>query len=157
MAVTDAAGQLVLYVKQKVFKLKEEVTVFADEEQMRPLFNINADRVLDFSAQYSFTDGGGMPLGAVKREGVRSIWRAHYQILSQGMPEMTVQEENPWVNVFLEQAKTMKRKYFGIPVGDENTMLSSVRLGEATPEEAIDTYCLDAQALIDEFWKEPHR
>ena len=31
--VTDAAGKTVFFVKQKAFKLKESVTVFADVEQ----------------------------------------------------------------------------------------------------------------------------
>ena len=50
LSVTDANGGLVFYVKQKLFKLKEEVTVFADVQQARPLYKINADRVLDISA-----------------------------------------------------------------------------------------------------------
>ncbi|MCP4602297.1 MAG: hypothetical protein GY847_17565 [Proteobacteria bacterium] len=37
-------------------KLREEVTVFADPDQNRPLYKINADRVIDFSARYHFTD-----------------------------------------------------------------------------------------------------
>jgi hypothetical protein len=36
IAVTDATGNLSFYVKQKMFKLKEAVTVFADAEQQLP-------------------------------------------------------------------------------------------------------------------------
>ena len=53
---TDAAGQVVFYVKQKAFKLKEAVTVFADVEQTKPMYTIKADRVIDFSARYDFND-----------------------------------------------------------------------------------------------------
>lgn len=101
MSIRDADGNLVFYVKQKLFKLKEEVMVFADQEQTHVLYNINADRVIDFSARYNFADAAGTPLGGVKRQGVKSIWKAHYDIF-QGdelTPVMTIQEENVWVRV----------------------------------------------------------
>lgn len=99
ISVTDASGKLVFYVKQKLFKLKEEITVFADAQQTLPLYKINADRVLDFSARYNFTDVNGIDLGSVKREGMRSLWRAHYNIFDGDAPVMTIREENPWVKV----------------------------------------------------------
>lgn len=99
ISVTDAGGQQVFYVKQKLFKLKEAVTVFADTDQTRPLYTLNADRILDFSAQYHFVDLMGMPLGAVKRDGMKSLWRARYNILNGTAPALTIREENPWVKV----------------------------------------------------------
>ena len=99
ISVTDASGGLVFYVKQKLFKLKEEITVFADAQQTQPLYKINADRVLDFSARYHFTDVNGTDLGYVKREGMRSLWRANYDIFEGDALVMTIREENPWVKV----------------------------------------------------------
>ena len=99
LAVTDVGGSLLFYVKQKLFKLKEEVTSFADREQTRPLYKINADRVLDFSARYHFTDAAGNGLGSVKRQGMKSIWKARYDILDGEEIVMTIAEESPWVKV----------------------------------------------------------
>lgn len=99
VAVTDADGTLQLYVKQKLFKLKEAVTVFGDREQTEPRYHIQADRVFDVSARYNFTDRSGAPLGAVRRQGMRSIWRARYDILRGDTVVMTIHEENPWVKV----------------------------------------------------------
>jgi hypothetical protein len=99
VAVTDAAGNLAFYVKQKLFKLKEAVTVFADREQTRPLYTMNADRVIDFSARYHFSDQAGVPLGSVKRQGVKSLWKSHYDVFDGETVVMTIQEENPWVKV----------------------------------------------------------
>src|SRR5215204_754726 len=96
--VSDASGRVVLYTKQKAFKLKEAVTVFADVEQTRPLYTINADRVLDFNARYNIADTAGRPLGAVARKGRKSLWRAQYEVMDGGQP-MTIQEENGWVKV----------------------------------------------------------
>jgi uncharacterized protein YxjI len=94
LSVRDAAGNMVFYVKQKLFKLKEAVTVFADAEQTRPLFTIQADRILDWSARYNFADMNGTPLGAVKRQGTKSLWKAHYDILDGETPVMNIQEES---------------------------------------------------------------
>lgn len=100
LSVTDSTGRLIFYVKQKAFKLKEAVTVFADEGQTQALYTINADRVLDFSARYHFTDQQGRTFGSVKRQGMKSIWRARYDIMDGEQAVMTIQEANPWVKVF---------------------------------------------------------
>lgn len=99
VSVTDARGQLMLYVKQKLLKLKESVTVFADEAQTRPLFHINADRVIDISARYNITSADGQALGQISQKGLRSLWRAHFEITRDGQPVFVIREANPWVKV----------------------------------------------------------
>lgn len=100
ISVTDAQGNLIFYVKQKMFKLKEAVTVFADKEQTRPLYKINADRVIDISARYQISDVNGGALGSVKRQGMKSLWRARYDIFDGAeTPVFSISEENPWVKV----------------------------------------------------------
>ena len=99
ISVRDPSGQIRFYVKQKAFKLKEAVTVFADEQQTRPLFYMNADRVIDFRARYHFTDTANNYIGSIKRQGARSIWRARYDIEYNGQVVFTIQEENPWMKV----------------------------------------------------------
>jgi hypothetical protein len=99
LSVVDANGNLIFYVKQKMFKLKEAVTVFGDEQQTQPLFEMKADRVIDFSARYHFTDQQGMSLGSIKRKGMKSLWKSHFDIFESETPVMMIQEENPWVKV----------------------------------------------------------
>lgn len=101
ISVTDAAGKLVYYVKQKAFKLKEEVVVYGDQAQSQPLYKINADRIIDFSAKYNFSDAAGNPLGGVKRKGMKSLWKAHYDIFqgNEEAPGMSITEENVLVRV----------------------------------------------------------
>lgn len=100
LSVTDATGNLIFYVKQKAFKLKEAVTVFSDVAQTQPRYTINADKVLDFSARYHFADTSGQPVGSVKRQGMKSIWKARYDVLDGETPVMTIAEENAWIKVF---------------------------------------------------------
>ena len=98
--VRDSNGNLLGYVKQKMFKLKEDINIFADEQQTQLLFNIKADRMIDWSANYSFTDSRGNYLGSIKRQGMRSIWKANYDVFDpNGNPVYKIHEENGWVKV----------------------------------------------------------
>jgi uncharacterized protein YxjI len=98
--VRDASGRELLYVKQKLLKLKEKIRVFADSSQSRELYEINADRILDIAARYSFTDASGQGVGSVKRQGLRSFWKATYEVAdASGRTIFLIEEENPWVKV----------------------------------------------------------
>ena len=98
--VRDANGNLIGYVKQKLLKLKEDINVFADEGQTQHLFNIKADRIIDFSAKYNFTSASGQALGSISRKGMRSIFKAHYMIFDEnGNQTMEIHEENGWIKV----------------------------------------------------------
>ncbi len=98
--INDGTGALIGYLKQKMFKLKEDINIFADEAQTQLLFNIKADRVIDWSANYTFTNAGGSVIGAIKRQGMRSIWKANYDIFdASGNQVMKINEENGWVKV----------------------------------------------------------
>lgn len=99
LSVEDASGRTVMYVQQKLFKLKEAVTVYEDPEKTRTVARIDADRVLDFSARYSFTGSDESGLGAVRRQGMRSLWRARYDVLEGDTPRFSIQEDNAWVKV----------------------------------------------------------
>lgn len=98
--VTDATGRQVAYVRKKKFKLKEEVRVYEDEAQSRLLFRMKADRMIDFSARYAVSGPDGHPIGAVGRQGMKSLWSSAY-VLTDGYSEQTssIREENAWVKV----------------------------------------------------------
>ena len=98
--VTDAAGETVCYVQQKMFRLKEAVTVFTDQKKQATLCEIKADKIIDWSACYHFFDNSGETFGAVRRKGMRSIWKAHYEVLDENNQHIsTIQEENPMAKV----------------------------------------------------------
>lgn len=109
LAVEDAEQRLLMYVKQKAFKLKEAITVYADREQTNPLYRIAADRIIDFSATYDITAADGPYVGAIRQKGMKSLWRSHYEIVRNGAVVFTATEENPW-------AKVGDRFFEGIPL-----------------------------------------
>jgi uncharacterized protein YxjI len=97
----DANGEVLFYVRQKMFKLKEDINIYSDESQSTLLYNIKADQWLDFSASYAFTDAQGQTLGKVARKGWASIWKARYELVdAASQSDIVIQEENAWVKVF---------------------------------------------------------
>lgn len=97
---TDAQGKTVAYVKQKMFKLKEDISVFDDESQKSLAYKIKADRWLDFSAAYSFFDINGNEIGKIVRKGWRSFWKAEYHLIDQfEKSQYSIQEENGFVKI----------------------------------------------------------
>ena len=97
---TDANGKVIAYVKQKMFKLKEDISIYSDDTKTKVNYTIKADRWLDFSAAYSLKDRNGTEIGKITRKGWASIWKAHYQIIDQHEKEQyTIREENGWVKV----------------------------------------------------------
>ncbi len=98
--IRDSSGNLMGYVKQKLLKLKEDINVFSDETQSSILFNIKADRMIDFSARYNFTSANGQALGSIKRKGMRSIFKANYEVFDPSETQVVkINEENAWVKV----------------------------------------------------------
>ncbi len=97
----DLSGRTIAYVRQKMFKLKEDIQIFSDDSQTQVNYTIKADRWLDFSAAYSFFDSDGTVLGKIARKGWRSIWKAKYEIIDQhDQLQYSVSEENGMVKVF---------------------------------------------------------
>jgi hypothetical protein len=88
-----------MHVQQRLFKLKELIHVFADTRRTQEIYTIKADRILDWSARYNFADDAGRVIGAVKRRGMKSLWKAHYDIYNGDAIVFTIQEENPWIKV----------------------------------------------------------
>lgn len=99
--ITDRSGNHVAYVRQKLFKLKEDVLIFNNETQTQELFRIRADRWLDFNASYEITDvAANQSFGRLARKGMRSFWKAHYDIMDNaGHAKFYISEDNAWVKV----------------------------------------------------------
>jgi len=97
---TDAGGNVIAYVKQKMFKFKEDISIFSDETQTKVLYKIKADRWLDFSAAYSFYDENDNEFGKIVRKGWRSTFKTNYELIDQHeQPQYKISEDNAWVKV----------------------------------------------------------
>jgi len=98
--VVDATQQTVLYVRQKALALREDVRVFSEEAQQNLLYQINADRIIDWSAKYAIRDASGMQLGSIQRKGMRSIFNTDYRIVDPNGSEVgRIREESAWTKI----------------------------------------------------------
>ena len=97
----DANGNTVAYVRQKMLKIFEEVQVYSDDSRSELNYTIRANKWLDFSATYTFTNKTGMEIGRIVRKGWASLWKSHYEIMDERQQQdLLVREENPWAKVF---------------------------------------------------------
>jgi hypothetical protein len=99
--VKDANDNVRSYVRQKLFRFKENVVVFSDESKKNELYQLKADRWIDFNAHYTFTETKSDKLiGSMGRKGMKSLWKASYTIFnSDKKPVYDIREENPWAKV----------------------------------------------------------
>ena len=96
----DASGRTVAYVRQKMFKLKEAISIYDNENKSHLTHSIAADKWIDFSAAYSFKDAEGKEIGKIARKGWASIWKAHYELIDQHQKlQYHIREDNAWVKV----------------------------------------------------------
>lgn len=98
--IRDASGREVAYVKQKLLKLKEDITVFENESQTTPLYKIKANQWIDWSASYILSDAAGNALGKMGRKGARSLWKATYEVYDQADNlEFKIEEDSAMVKI----------------------------------------------------------
>lgn len=75
-------GQLMLFSEQKMFKLREDIRVFSDEQKSQEILAIKARQIIDFSAAYDVVDSTtGEKVGALRRKGLKSILRDEWEVL----------------------------------------------------------------------------
>lgn len=88
-------GQLVMYSRQKMFRLKEDIRVFADESQSQEMLHIQARNIIDFAAAYDVFDSvAGERVGALRRRGFQSMLRDEWEVWDASDRQMGVLQED---------------------------------------------------------------
>lgn len=70
--IYDEAGNAIAYTHQKAFRLRENITLYADESRADPMLTIRTDSVLDFSGSYDVATPDGLVIGTLRRKGMKS-------------------------------------------------------------------------------------
>src|SRR5215204_7576527 len=74
--VYDTAGNVLLYSKQKAFKLREDIRLYTGEDMQTEILAIRTQSIIDFSAAYAVVDSAtGQTIGEFKRKGLKSMLR----------------------------------------------------------------------------------
>jgi hypothetical protein len=87
-------GQLIMYIQHPLFKLREELMVYADEAKTRPLLRIKSRQVIAINFSYEISDAQtGQLLGSVQNKGLRSLVRDKFILLDPAGVEIGYAEE----------------------------------------------------------------
>ena len=79
----DPSGRLVLFSEQKMFRLREDIRVYADEDKQQEVLMIKARQIIDFAAAYDVVDSAtGEKVGVLRRKGWSSILRDEWEVLN---------------------------------------------------------------------------
>lgn len=82
--VYDPLNTLVMYSEQKMFRLREDIRVYADESKTREVLSIKARQIMDFSAAYDVVDVEmNQKVGVLRRKGLRSLLRDEWEVLDE--------------------------------------------------------------------------
>ena len=93
--IYDETERMVGYVKQKAFKLKEDIRLYSDESMSTELLLIQARQILDISAAYDVIDSkSGQKVGALRRKGLKSILKDEWIIMDAGDAEIGLIQED---------------------------------------------------------------
>jgi hypothetical protein len=96
--VSDAAGQTVLYVKEKAFSLKVNLNIYADEGQKHQLYHVQAHQAFGLNIPFDITTPAGVLVGKVQRPTMVSWWKATYKVSDAAGQEVgVINEANPWL------------------------------------------------------------
>ncbi len=105
--VYDPDGNVVGFSKQKAFKLKEDIRLYADESATQELLTIHARQIIDFSAAYDIIDAqAGTKVGAARRKGFKSILRDAWELLDENDVPVAKLEEDSGGLAFLRRFLT---------------------------------------------------
>ncbi|MDI6695098.1 MAG: hypothetical protein QME21_08640 [Anaerolineales bacterium] len=75
-------GELAFFSQQKMFRLREDIRIWAEETRIHELLRIHARQVIDISATYDVYDAVlNTRLGALRRRGLHSLARDTWEVL----------------------------------------------------------------------------
>lgn len=93
--ISDSAGAVIGYCKQRAFRLREDMRVYTDATEQKLLLRIAARTILDFSTTYDVFLPTGELIGSLRRKGLKSLFRDEWSFLDEHETEIaTMREES---------------------------------------------------------------
>ena len=99
--VFGPGGEVLLYSKQKAFKLREDIRLYSGEDMQYEILAIRTASIIDFSAAYDVVDSAsGAKLGTLRRKGWTSLVQDEWQMLDPyGRIIGTIKEDSTWLAI----------------------------------------------------------
>jgi hypothetical protein len=129
--VLNTENKLLLYSRQKIFKLKEDIRVYNDLEMHDEVLFLNARQILDFSGAFDVIDSKtNEKIGALRRKGIRSMIRDKWEVLDENDNLFAYIEEDSMGMALLRRFLTnlIPQKF---TISDINTNNTLVKINQA--------------------------
>ena len=147
--VFDPAGNLVLFSKQKAFKLREDIRVWTGEDMQNEVLWIQARKIIDFSAAYDVIDSTtGQKVGAFKRKGLKSIVRDEWILMDANDVEIGLYQEDSVGLAILRRFIGLIPQKFHVDVGNAHVANLRQNWNPFLLKMTVD-FSPDTQGLLD--------
>jgi len=150
--VFDPAGNVVLYSKQKAFKLREDIRIYTGEDMGTEVLTIRTDKILDLGATYHVHDSqqGGVRVGSLKRKGLKSMLRDEWIILDPSGQEVGIIQEDSVALALLRRLMVgwlLPQKYNGT-IGNNPVSLFTRNFNPTVSKVSLE-FSMDTHGQLD--------
>jgi uncharacterized protein YxjI len=146
--VLDPDGNVVLFSKQKAFKLREDIRIYTDESMDTEVLRIKTGSIWDISGTYDVFDPvADQTVGALRRRGFKSMLKDEWLILDDQGQEVGKIEEDSMVKAVVRRvfdaAATFMPQGYNVSVNGQpvavfkqnfNPFIQKIRI-DFTPDE----------------------
>lgn len=141
--IYDPYGELALFAKLKAFKIKEDVRIYADEAQTQEVLSIRTKSVFDIAGTYDVQDSTtGETVGALRRKGLKSMFRDEWLILDANGQEIGKIKEDSGIKAlvrrFVEAASFLMPQKFHAEMGEQTIATYQQNFNPFVQKIAID-------------------
>ena len=151
--IYDPAGNVVLYSKQKAFKLREDIRLYTGEDMQTEILAIRTQSIIDFSAAYEVVESAtGQRLGGFKRKGLKSMLRDEWVVSDAAGREVgIIQEDNAAVALirrFVDAASLVLPQKYHVEIGGTTVCTFKQNFNPFVAKTTID-FSLDPGGRLD--------
>lgn len=94
---TDADGATLFYVREKIFKWRDHISVYRDESKSQLLYEFISNKLIDFQQTLTIYDQQKRVIGKVRRKSIKSLWRSTFYLMDQDdRHDHNITEKNVW-------------------------------------------------------------
>ena len=151
--VYDTAGNVLMYSKQKAFKLREDIRLYTGEDMQTELLTIQARQIIDFGAAYDVVDSRSRgKVGALKRKGLKSMLRDEWIVMDAFDREIGLIQEDSTalalIRRFVDAAAMFLPQKYHVDVGGQPAATFQQNMNPFVKKLTVD-FSPDAQGRLD--------
>ena len=150
--VFDESGDnLLFFVKQKAFRLKEDISIYSDDSKSKELLRIKTQSIFDIMDTYDVTDSAsGQQVGALRRKAWASLARDTWEILDANGNSFGQVQEDSLVKALLRRflLGVLLPQSFTVTVGGQVVGELKQTFNPFVPQYRVD-FSMDSAGTLD--------